>query len=125
MIISPFAYKFGRLLLASLFVISGIFKIIGFAGTVGYMSSLGVPFATLAVIATIFVEVGAGLALLSNRLARPAALLIAFFTVIATLTAHRFWSADPAAMQGQLTQFLKNIALIGSLLTVWAVEPKE
>jgi len=125
MIISPFAYKFGRLLLASLFVISGIFKIIGFAGTVGYMTSLGVPFATLAVIATIFVEVGAGLALLSNRLARPAALLIAFFTVIATLTAHRFWSADPAAMQGQLTQFLKNLALIGSLLMVWAVEPKE
>lgn len=125
MIISPFAYRFGRLLLASLFVISGIFKIIGFTGTVGYMSSIGVPFATLAVIATIFVEVGAGLALLSNRLARPAALLIAFFTVIATLTAHRFWSADPAAMQGQLTQFLKNIALIGSLLMMWAVEPKE
>lgn len=125
MIISPFAYKFGRLLLASLFVISGIFKIIGFAGTVGYMSSMGVPFATLAVIATIFVEVGAGLALLSDRLARPAALLIAVFTVIATLTAHRFWSADPAAMQGQLTQFLKNIAIIGSLLMVWAVQPKE
>jgi len=126
MIISKPVYTLGRILLASLFVISGIFKIIGFAGTVGYMGSLGLPLPTLAVIVTIFVEVGAGLALMSgSRLARPAALLIAVFTVGATLAAHRFWAVDPAAMQGQLTNFLKNVSIIGALLTVWAVKPTE
>jgi len=126
MIISKPVYTLGRILLASLFVISGIFKIIGFAGTVGYMGSLGLPVPTLAVIVTIFVEVGAGLALMSgSRLARPAALLIAVFTVGATLAAHRFWAVDPAAMQGQLTNFLKNVSIIGALLTVWAVKPTE
>lgn len=126
MIVSKPAFTVGRILLASLFVISGIFKIIGFAGTVGYMGSLGLPVPTLAVIVTIFVEVGAGLALMSgSRLARPAALLIAIFTVGATLAAHRFWAVDPAAMQGQLTNFLKNLSIIGALLVFWSVKPAE
>ncbi len=126
MTISKSAYTFGRILLASLFVVSGIFKIIGFTGTVGYMGSLGLPVPTLAVIVTIFVEVGAGLALMSgSRLARPAALLIAIFTVGATLAAHRFWAVDPAAMQGQLTNFLKNLSIIGALLVFWSVKPTE
>ena len=126
MIISKSTYTFGRILLASLFVVSGIFKIIGFSGTVGFMASLGLPVPTLAVIVTIFVEVGAGLALMSgSRLARPAALLIAIFTVGATLAAHRFWAVDPAAMQGQLTNFLKNLSIIGALLVFWSVKPAE
>lgn len=126
MIVSKPAYTIGRVLLASLFVVSGIFKIIGFAGTVGYMGSLGLPVPTLAVIVTIFVEVGAGLALMTgSRLARPAALLIAVFTVGATLAAHRFWAVDPAAMQGQLTNFLKNLSIIGALLVFWSVKPTE
>jgi len=126
MTISKSTYTLGRILLASLFVVSGIFKIIGFSGTVGYMGSLGLPVPTLAVIVTIFVEVGAGLALMSgSRLARPAALLIAIFTVGATLAAHRFWAVDPAAMQGQLTNFLKNLSIIGGLLIFWSVKPAE
>ena len=126
MTISKSTYTVGRILLASLFVVSGIFKIIGFTGTVGFMASLGLPVPTLAVIVTIFVEVGAGLALMSgSRLARPAALLIAIFTVGATLAAHRFWAVDPAAMQGQLTNFLKNLSIIGGLLVFWSIKPTE
>ena len=34
----------GRLLLASLFLPAGIGKITGFAGTVGFISSVGLPF---------------------------------------------------------------------------------
>ena len=125
MIISKQIYTLGRVLLSILFVLSGIFKIIGFSQTVAYMGSLGIPAPTLAVLVTIAVEVGAGLALMSGRLARPAALLIAVFTVGATLAAHRFWEVDAAAMQGQLTQFLKNISIIGGLLLVWAVKPVQ
>ena len=116
----------GRALLASLFVISGIFKIIGFAGTVQYMASIGLPVPTFTVCLTILVEVGGGLLLLTGtRLARPAALLIAVFTVGATLAAHRFWAVDPAQAQGQLVNFLKNISIIGGLLLVWAVKPEQ
>jgi putative oxidoreductase len=123
---SKFAYSLGRILLASLFVISGILKIIGFSGTVAYMASLGLPAPTLAVIVAILVEAGAGMLLLTgSRLARPAALLIAIFTVGATLSAHRFWAVDAAAMQGQLNNFLKNVSIIGALLLFWAVKPHD
>ena len=123
MFISKTTFTVGRILLASLFVISGIFKIVGFSGTVAYMGSLGLPVPTLAVIVSILVEVGAGLLLLTgSRFARPAALLMAVFTVGATLSAHNFWAVDAAAMQNQMIHFLKNISIIGGLLLVWSVK---
>ncbi|AMO97708.1 SURF4 family protein [Collimonas fungivorans] len=120
--ISPTLYRIGRVLLASLFVISGLLKITAFSGVVGYMSSLGIPFATFAVLITILVEVGGGLAIMTGWNARPAAIIVALFTVGATLSAHRFWQADPASMQNQLNHFLKNISIIGALLMLAAVD---
>ena len=117
-------YRIGRVLLASLFVISGIFKIIGFAGTVGYFGSLGLPLPTLAVLATILVEVGGGLLLMTGRGVRPVSLVIALFTVGATLSAHHFWTLEGAAAQGQMIHFLKNVALIGGLLLVSSIDPE-
>ncbi|MEM4987922.1 DoxX family protein [Collimonas sp. H4R21] len=119
---SPTLYRIGRVLLASLFVISGLLKITAFSGMVGYMSSLGIPFATFAVLVTILVEVGGGLAIMTGWNARPAALVVALFTVGATLAAHRFWQADPAGVQNQLNHFLKNISIIGALLMLAAVD---
>jgi putative oxidoreductase len=119
---SPTLYRIGRVLLASLFVISGLLKITAFSGVVGYMSSLGIPFATFAVLLTILVEVGGGLAIMTGWNARPAALVVALFTVGATLAAHRFWQADPASVQNQLNHFLKNISIIGALLMLAAVD---
>jgi len=119
---SPTLYRIGRVLLASLFVISGLLKITAFSGVVGYMSSLGIPFATFAVLVTILVEVGGGLAIMTGWNARPAALVVALFTVGATLAAHRFWQADPASVQDQLNHFLKNISIIGALLMLAAVD---
>jgi len=120
--ISPTLYRIGRVLLASLFVISGAMKIAGFSGTVGYMTSLGIPLATFAVLATILVELGGGLAIMAGWQTRPVAIVVALFTVAATLTAHRFWQADPANAQNQMINFLKNISIIGALLMLAAVD---
>ncbi|MFJ2989233.1 DoxX family protein [Collimonas sp. NPDC087041] len=122
---SPNLYRIGRVLLASLFVISGILKITAFSGVVGYMTSLGVPFAALAVPATIVVELGGGLALMAGWNVRPIAIIVALFTVAATLTAHRFWEADPANVQNQLNNFLKNISIIGALLMLAATSSES
>ena len=122
---SPNLYRIGRVLLASLFVVSGILKITAFSGVVGYMTSLGVPFAALAVPATIVVELGGGLALMAGWNVRPIAIIVALFTVAATLTAHRFWEADPANVQNQLNNFLKNISIIGALLMLAATSSES
>lgn len=113
----------GRILLASLFLVSGTLKIVGFAGTLGYMQAVGLPATTLLLVLTIVVEVGGGLALAFGWKTRWAALVLAGFVLIATFVFHQFWSVPPEQVQNQLNHFLKNIAIIGGLLCVFAVGP--
>jgi len=110
----------GRILLALLFVPAGFGKVTGFAGTVGYIASKGVPFPELAAAAAIGVELGLGVLLLIGWQTRWAALGIALFTVVISFIFHNFWAvpADQVVMQQQ--NFFKNIAVVGGLLTVAA-----
>ncbi|WP_309683744.1 DoxX family protein [Polaromonas sp.] len=105
----------GRVLLALLFVPAGFSKIGGFAGTVGYIASQGLPLPEVAAAAAIAVELGLGLLLLVGFQTRWAALGIALFTAVITFIFHKYW-ADPSQAQA----FFKNIAVVGGLLTVAA-----
>ena len=113
----------GRLLLALLFLPAGIGKLTGFAGTVGYIASVGLPMPTLAAIIALIVEIAGGLALIAGFGARIAALVLAVFTLVASFFFHNYW-ALPADQQliPQLL-FLKNIAGVGGLLTLAAWGP--
>ena len=113
----------GRALLALLFIPAGYGKIGGFAGTVGYIASKGVPLPELAAAAAIGVELGLGLLLLVGLKARWAALGIAFFTVVITFIFHNFWGVDAALAVKESQAFFKNIAVVGGLLTVGAWGP--
>ena len=55
-----------RLLLAALFLPAGIGKLTGFAGTVGYITSVGLPMPTVAAAIAAAVEVLGSLALLAG-----------------------------------------------------------
>lgn len=122
----------GRLLLALLFLPAGISKIGGFAGTVGYIASKGLPMATAAAVITVVLEIVASLALIAGFGTRWAALALAGFTVVATFIFHNFWAmpADQAMMQQLM--FYKNIAVVGGLLVLaahgagaWSVDAKR
>ena len=82
----------GRLLIAVLFIPAGIGKITGFAGTVGYIASKGVPLPEVAAVIAILVEVGAAAALLIGFKARWAALALALFTLAAAVIFHNYWA---------------------------------
>ena len=110
----------GRILLALLFVPSGFSKIGGFAGTVGYIASKGVPLPELAAAAAVGVELGLGLLLLIGWQTRWAALGIAVFTVVITFIFHNFWSVPAEQVMAQQQNFFKNMAAVGGLLTVAA-----
>ena len=121
----------GRILLALLFVPAGFSKIAGFAGTVGYIASKGVPLPEVAAAIAIAVELGLGLLLLVGFMTRWAALGIAIFTFVISFIFHNYWGvpAEQAMMQ-QLMVF-KNMAVVGGLLTVaawgagaWSVDAK-
>jgi len=60
----------------------------------------------------------AGIALVIGWHERLAALFLALFLIPATLTAHAFWASPGPELQGQLANFLKNVAMFGGLIFV-------
>jgi putative oxidoreductase len=105
----------GRLLLAAIFIFSGIGKAMAPAGTIGYIASAGLPFATLGLIAAIAIELGGGVMLALGIKTRIVALGLALFSVVTALVFH-----NALGDQNQLIHFMKNIAMAGGLLQVVA-----
>lgn len=110
----------GRILLAIIFILSGFNKITGWDGTLGYMSSKGLPFTEILLILSIIIELGGGLMILLGLYARSAAVVIFLFVIPVTLVFHNFWAVDPAEQQTQMIQFLKNLAIMGGMLYIAA-----
>lgn len=110
----------GRLALAALFLPAGFSKISGFEGTVGYINSVGLPLASLAAVIAILVEIGGGLALITGLFTRSAALILAVFTAVASVSFHAYWAvpADQAFIQQLM--FYKNVGVVGGLLILAA-----
>ncbi len=108
----------GRLLVAALFLVAGIRKLLGPAAAAGYFAKLGFPLPEVMAWAAIAVEIGGAALLIAGWQTRRAAWLLILFTVIATAMAHRFWQFEPAQFNNQLNHFLKNTAIVGGLLYV-------
>jgi len=113
----------GRVLLALMFVWAGYGKITGYAGTAGFMASMGMPMVGVMLPLTILVELGGGIALIVGWKARWAALLLAAFTLLASVVFHNFWTMTGDAAMNNMLFFYKNVAVIGGLLMVWAFGP--
>ncbi len=113
----------GRVLLALMFVIAGYGKITGYDGTAGWMTAAGMPMVGVLLPLSILVELGGGIALIVGWKARWAALALAAFTLLASLTFHNFWAMTGDAVMTNTLFFLKNIAVIGGMLMVFAFGP--
>ncbi len=117
----------GRLLIANIFIVSGLHKIGSFAGTAGYMASKmgGLdPMLVKAMLAvTIAIEVGGGLLLLLGWQARWAATAILLWMIPVTGIFHAYWGLPADQMQMQMIQFQKNLAIMGGLLYIIAFGP--
>lgn len=107
-----------RVLLAQVFIVSGVGKIKGFAATASLMGNLGLPAPQLLLVLTIALELAGGLALILGWQARWAALALFVFTFLASVVVHPFWSGEPANFGGQLNNFMKNLAIMGGMLYV-------
>ena len=121
-----------RILLALLFIPAGISKLTGFGGTVGYISSVGLPLPELAAAAALTLEIVGGLAILFGLGTRFAALALGFFTLVASFLFHNFWSVPESQQFMQQLLFYKNIAVVGGLLSLaawgagaWSVDAKR
>jgi putative oxidoreductase len=107
--INNYANLTGRVLISVMFLMAGISKISGYAGTQGYMEAMGIPGILLPLV--ILVEIVGALAIIVGYKTRIAAFLLAGFTVLSALLFH-FDFAD----QTQSIMFMKNIAVAGGFL---------
>jgi putative oxidoreductase len=115
----------GRIMLALMFVLSGIGKIPGFTDTTALMIGAGLPAAKVLLVLTILIELGGGAAIVLGWKTRPIALVVFLFTGLATLVFHGFWAAPPDQAMLQQLMFMKNVSVMGGLLMLVAYGPGD
>jgi putative oxidoreductase len=112
---SKYLAALGRIMIAAIFLVSGVQKVLGPEQTQQYIASAGLPQPVVLYWATVATEILGGLALVFGVQARLAALLLAGFTVLAAVIFHRDF-----ANQVQFLMFMKDIAIAGGLLQIVA-----
>src|ERR1700688_4066124 len=107
-----------RLLLAPLFVYSGIGKILAFGLTASRLPGGEGGLGSLLAAGSIVVELGCASALILGIWTRGGAIILIAFTIAATLMFHNFWASPAPQVQGQTVNFLKNLGLIGAFAMI-------
>jgi putative oxidoreductase len=115
----------GRILISAMFLVSGLAKIGGYAGTQAYMEAAGVPGSLLPLV--IALEVGGAIAIMIGFQTRLTAALLALFSIAAAFIFHGAQD-DPV----QSIMFMKNIAIAGGFLFLvargagaWSVDARR
>lgn len=104
-----------RILMAAIFVISGVSKVTGFREAVHMSAAAGVPAPALAIACALVIEIGCGIALLAGWHTGKACLILFLYLIPVTLVFHARL-ASPIQSRVQLTEVLKNLAIMGGLL---------
>lgn len=118
--ISQFGPLIGRILIAQIFLLSGLSKIFNFAGTSAYMASKDLPLVTVLLVLTIIIEIGGSLMILLGWKARIGAILLFLWMIPVTFIFHNFWAVPADQQMVQQIMFQKNLAMMGGLLFVAA-----
>jgi len=91
----------GRVLIGAPFLMSGLGKLAAYAATVGFIASVGLPFASLGGVIAVVLEVGGGALLLVGFRARAVSIVLAVFALATAVFFHRNF-----ADQNQMIHFL-------------------
>ena len=119
----PWGLLAARLLLAWMFLHSGIGKITNSAGAMKYMASKGMPLLEPLLVGAIVIEVIGGLMLVVGWKTRLAAWAIFGFVILASVIFHNFWAVPAEQAYMQTILFNKNLAIMGGLLYVALMGP--
>ena len=105
-----------RILLMTLFLIFGFMKVVSFSSTVAQMASMGLPMPTLATAIAVLMECVVGIAIVVGFYTRRLALLLALYTLAASLIGHHYWTLTGAEQAESMINFYK-----GHRDSVWVI----
>ncbi len=108
----------GRIMIATIFLMSAVGnKIPNFNKVAGYMASEGVPIPQVMLVGAIVFLIAGSLSIIFGFRARIGAALLLVFLALATYFFHDFWTIENTqAKQDQIIQFMKNLALMGTMV---------
>jgi putative oxidoreductase len=112
--LEPAAALLGRVLLSAIFLHEAWAKLTGYATTIAYMETFGVPGAALPL--AIGFELGCGLMILFGFQTRIAALMLAGFCVATAFLFH-----TRLGVRNELLHFEKDLAIAGGFLVLAAL----
>ena len=111
----------GRLFLASMFIQGGANTFLNPDGRASKVAAAGIPNPRQATILNGRVMVVAGSMLALDVMPKLAAALLAGALIPTTFVGHPFWNENnPGGRVNQQVHFLKNLSMLGGLLTVLA-----
>jgi putative oxidoreductase len=105
----------GRCLIAVMFFLSGLGKVMAPQPTIAYIASVGLPLPEAAYAVSVLVELGGGILLVLGWQTRLLGAGLSLFVIATALIFHHDF-----ADQNTLTHFLKNIAMTGGLFQLIA-----
>lgn len=112
----------GRILIAIIFVSSGIEKFMDLGKTASVIASKDLPYPGVLAILTATIESVGGLLIIFGWQTRISALVLAFFSAVAGYFFHDFWHLPPGAEHtDMMIHFMKNVSIIGGFLILCAV----
>lgn len=114
----------GRLALGAIFVNSGFTKLMTLDAFSASLAKRGVAMAEFWGPVGASVEFVGGLMIVLGFATRYACLLMILFVIVATAISHLFWTfPDAAARRTQMSQFFKNLSIIGGFIVLFASGP--
>jgi uncharacterized membrane protein YphA (DoxX/SURF4 family) len=117
-LVSPVVRWIALLGLCAAYLQGGVAKAIDFSGAVAEMNHFGLAPAAAFAVATIAVEIGASLLILTGYRRWLGALTLAGFTLFATFIANRFWEMAMPERFMAMNGFFEHVGLIGGFLLV-------
>lgn len=112
----------GRVLFSLIFIASGLSHLTKVQAMSGYAQFKKVPAPKFAVILSGLMIIIGGLYVALGIYADLGGLLLAIFLLVTAFLMHNFWTIqDPQAKQGEMINFLKNLALAGAALMIFVV----
>lgn len=105
-----------RILLAVVFLSSGLAKLLDFQGGLAEMRAAGLEPDWLFNMATIAVLLGGSVLLLLDRALALGIGALAVFLVLTILVVHRFWALPQPQAQAAMFWALEHISLVGGLV---------
>lgn len=110
----------GRVLLSAIFLMSGVMKIMTWSHTVETMQHKGMTAVPFLLGCAIGIELVCGFLVLIGFKTKFAAWILFLFLIPVTLTFHDFWKYEGSARENQTQHFMKNVTIMGGLLTLAA-----